>query len=79
MMAEAKAQAEVIRNAGFEMPTPEALGLTPVIMLIWYFEEFRGQAVPRDMDDFLHDHGFADREEFEQMMARQYVLWQNQR
>ncbi|MEO1345946.1 MAG: hypothetical protein AAFV74_17520, partial [Pseudomonadota bacterium] len=77
MMATAKAQADRIRQAGFDMPTPDDLGLSHVRLLMWYFETFRGQAVPQDMDVFLHDHGFASRAEFEQMMARQYLLWQH--
>ena len=77
MMATAKTQADRIRQAGFDMPTPDDLGLSNVRLLMWYFETFRGHSVPQDMDVFLHDHGFASREEFEQMMARQYLLWQH--
>ena len=77
MMATATAQADRIRQAGFDMPTPDDLGLSQVRLLMWYFETFRGRAAPQDMDVFLHDHGFASRAEFEQMMARQYLLWQH--
>ncbi|MEL7012531.1 MAG: TfuA-like protein [Pseudomonadota bacterium] len=77
LMAKAKAQAEIVRGAGYDMPTPDALGFSPVMLLMWYFEEFRRRPVPQDMDVFLHDHGFASRDDFEQMMARQYVLWQH--
>ncbi len=75
---EAQSKAATLHSAGFDRPTPVDLGLTPAALLMWYFEEFRDEAVPNDLNDFLINNDFSDREEFEQMMARQFVLWQEQ-
>lgn len=77
LMAEAKAQSDLLHSAGFDMPTPRSLGIAPVTLLVWYFEVFCGTAVPNDMDVFLQSSDYAHKDEFEQMMARQYILWQD--
>jgi hypothetical protein len=72
----ARSNAAAIRRSGYHLPTPLDIGMHPTALLIWYFEAFRQEAVPDDMDEFLYRNDFADRTAFEQMMARQYVLWQ---
>ena len=77
LMATAKSQADALVTAGFDAPTPADTGLSPVALLVWYFETLRREPVPPDMDLFLQIHDYPDRGAFEQMMARQYLLWQD--
>ncbi len=78
LLAEAQNMAATLDRAGIHNPTPDDLDLNPATLLIWYFEDLNGQAVPDDLDAYLLRHDFADRAECEQMMARAFVLWQDQ-
>jgi hypothetical protein len=77
--AEAKKQAKILHDAGYDMSTSPTVPMPPATLLVWYFEEALGQAVPHDIDLFVQSQDFADRGDFEQMMARQYLLWQHDR
>ena len=78
LLAEARHMAARLDQAGYPDPTPHDVGLTPATLLFWFFEDFNGAPVPDDMDAFLFSQDFKDRAEFEQMMARAFVLWQDQ-
>ncbi|WP_195819956.1 TfuA-like protein [Roseobacter sp. MH60115] len=78
LLAEAKRRAVSLDRAGLSHPEPSDLDINPGMLLIWYFEQVRDQAVPDDLAAFIKQNDFADRSEFEQMMARAYVLWQNE-
>ncbi|MEO0773803.1 MAG: TfuA-like protein [Pseudomonadota bacterium] len=78
LLAEAKHKADHLRAAGFDTPTPADTGLSGIALLMWYFESFRGEPVPQDMDHFLQAFDYPTRDAFEEMMARQYLLWQDQ-
>ncbi|MEO0369928.1 MAG: TfuA-like protein [Pseudomonadota bacterium] len=77
LLAAAKPKADALRTAGFDNPTLADTGLTSVALLMWYFETFRKEPVPHDMDLFLQIHDYGTRDAFEEMMARQYLLWQD--
>lgn len=77
--AQAKAieqQQAVLEGAGYRNSPDTRLDLNPTELLLWYFENHLHQAVPNDMDDYLEEFGFSDRSAFEQMMVRQFILWQ---
>ncbi|MEP2641554.1 TfuA-like protein [Roseobacter sp.] len=52
--------------------------IPPGMLPVWYFETFCARAMPPDLEAFLGQNDFADHAEFEQMMARTYILWQHQ-
>ncbi|GFE49717.1 hypothetical protein So717_14700 [Roseobacter cerasinus] len=78
LLAEAKRMGMALDRLGTPYPTASDLDINPAMLLIWYFEQVRNQAVPDDLDAFIGQNDFADRTEFEQMMARTYVLWQDE-
>jgi hypothetical protein len=67
-----------LQQAGFPDPTPNDLDLAPTTLLFWFFEDLNGMAVPNDLEAFMLTQDFADRSDFERMMARAFVLWQDQ-
>ncbi len=56
-------------------PKPENLSLTPIQLMLWYFEERLGQAIPDDLDAFARRLGLADRAEFYRLLAREYLFF----
>ncbi|SLN71802.1 TfuA-like protein [Roseovarius albus] len=78
LLAQARKMAERLEESGFRNPALNDLGLSPATILFWFFEDLNRSSVPDDLDDYLYRNDFADRLEFEQMMARAFVLWQNQ-
>ena len=55
-------------------PKPEDLGVTPVHLAIWYFEERLGRAVPDDLDGFARGLGLPDRASYYRLLAREYLF-----
>lgn len=55
-------------------PRPEDLGLVPAQLLLWYFEERLGRAIPDDLDSYARGLGFADRAAFYRMLARERLF-----
>jgi len=77
LLAEARRMAGRLQQAGFPDPAPDDLGLSPMTLLVWFFEDLNRMAVPDDLDAYLQSLDFLDRPEFEQMMARAFVLLQD--
>ena len=75
-----KAQHMRAALARADLPNPCArdIDLHPRHLLAWYCHEVWEQPVPDDLDAMLQHHDFTDRAAFEQMMARAYVLWQDE-
>ena len=78
VQAEARQMAERLERAGYPDPGPEDLGVAPGKLTLWFFEELKGMSIPEDLETFWRQQDFADQNEFEQMMAREFVLWQDQ-
>lgn len=59
---------------GLSDPEPADLGLTPIALAHWYFEERRGQAIPDNLDEFSRTIGLADRTVFYRLLTREYLF-----
>ena len=59
---------------GLPDPEPADLGLTPLALAHWYFEERRGQTIPDDLDEFARSIGLADRVGFYRLVTREYLF-----
>ncbi|WP_415400622.1 TfuA-like protein [Tateyamaria sp. SN3-11] len=78
LLAEAHRMRATFDRAGLPNPSPDDLDIHPRHLLSWYFHEVCGQPVPDDLDAAMQRHDIPDRADFEQMMARAYILWQDQ-
>lgn len=74
----ARRAAACLDRIGVAQPTLDDLDIHGAQLLIWYFEHLCGHSVPDDLDAFLAQNDIATRSEFEQIMARAYLLWQNE-
>ena len=64
----------VLMACGRPDPTPADLGLTPIQLTRWYFEERLGQSVPDDLDAVASRLGLAGRTEFYRLLSREYLF-----
>ncbi|WP_299690984.1 TfuA-like protein [uncultured Tateyamaria sp.] len=71
----ARHMAATLDTLGHPNPAPDSLDLQPGALLQWYFETVTHRPVPDDLDAYIKTSDFADRDAFEQMMARTYLLW----
>ncbi|MEL7259920.1 MAG: TfuA-like protein [Pseudomonadota bacterium] len=63
------------RDMAAQLDAATAPDLPPASLTLWYFETVRGMPIPDDLDAYMAQNDFADRADFEQMMARAHVLW----
>ncbi|MEL6450001.1 MAG: TfuA-like protein [Pseudomonadota bacterium] len=77
LRAQAQQHMAQLREMGVSEPTLDDVPISPGRLFVWFFEDHLGQSVPQDLDVYLAQNDLADRGEFEQMMARAYLLWQN--
>lgn len=70
---EADQMARLLRGFGSCNPDPRDLGLSTTRLVLWYFEQLLEIPVPEDLDAFIKENDIVSREEFEQMMVRQYI------
>ena len=70
----AKRKQAAIKDLGLSDPEPVDLGLTPIVLALWYFEKRLGQAMPDDLDAFSRALGLAGRAEFYRLIAREYLF-----
>ena len=77
VLREAARQGVLLRQYGYDVGAGWQIRLEPVELLIWYFETLLRRSIPHDLDNYLAEYSFGDRDEFEQMMARQFIVWHN--
>jgi hypothetical protein len=59
---------------GLDRPRPEDVGVTPAILLVWYFEQRLNEPLPDDIEAAARAQGFADRDHFCRALLREW-LW----
>lgn len=62
---EARRDLDLSAFAGVDIKPPQ--------LLAWYFESLLGESAPDDLDDYLFESGFRDREEFYRLLKRKYL------
>ena len=66
-----KARAEVRSRA--DVSTLAGIGIKPPQLLAWYFESQLGESIPVDLDAYLAESGFRDREDFYRLLQKNYL------
>lgn len=77
MLHEAARQKTLLLKCGYSSRSGPKIGLEPIELLIWYFKRKLEQPVPDDLDAYLSQFGFRSRDQFERMMVRQFIVWQD--
>ena len=63
--AQARREADLSPLAGVDIKPPQ--------LLAWYFESQLGESIPADLDEYLSETGFRDRDEFYRLLQRHYL------
>lgn len=63
--AEARSRADASTLAGIAIKPPQ--------LLAWYFESQLGEVIPVDLDAYLAESGFRDREDFYRLLQKNYL------
>ncbi len=55
-------------------PSPADVGLSPIQLVIWYFEDQLAEQIPDDLDAYVVSVGLAERSELYRLLAREYLF-----
>jgi len=66
---------ELLHRLGMPDPTPAQAGAHALELRLWFFETRLRRPAPDDIDRFLEEAGYPDRESFDRMLAREYIFW----
>lgn len=69
----ARAKARVLATQGFDDPEPQDVGLTPVQLRAWYFEQRLARPLPDDVERSAQNLGFASTTDFDRAVLREYL------
>ncbi|MCC2662661.1 MAG: TfuA domain protein core [Geminicoccaceae bacterium] len=69
----ARAKAECLRSDGATDADPCLIGMAPLALRRWFFEDCLGQPVPDDVAAFARASGFADAADFDGALVREYL------
>jgi hypothetical protein len=73
LAARARAKEALLASLGLEDARPEDLGVTPAVLLVWYFEHRLSASLPDDVDAALREQGFLGREHFDRALLREWL------
>lgn len=77
LAARARRKRDILQSLGIADPAPFHTGLAALELRRWYFEMRLGRHMPADMDDFLEEAGYPDKETFDRSITREYIFWSN--
>ncbi len=66
----------MLKKSGRSNLRPEDIGVPQIALLNWYFCHRMGQEMPAEIDTHISDIGLESREEFYQMLVREYLYVQ---
>jgi hypothetical protein len=69
----ARAKQAALAAQGLDQPRPEDVGITPVALLAWYFEQRLNEPMPDDVDSAARAQGFADRDHLYRALLREWL------
>jgi hypothetical protein len=58
---------------GLDQPRPEEAGVTPAVLLAWYFEHRLSEPLPDDVDAAARERGFESRDYFYRALLREWL------
>jgi hypothetical protein len=73
LVERARAKQAYLASRGLETPSAKDLGLTPLELRHWFFEQRRQHSLPDDMEQASRDQGFATLEAFDLALAAEYL------
>jgi hypothetical protein len=79
LAARARHKRAVLAERGLEDAAPATLGLTPIALVAWHFEERLGRSIPEDLDSHVRRLGFRGRPDFYRALAREWLYSQSGR
>lgn len=71
----ARRKRELLQSLELPDPVPSDTGLTVLELRRWFFEVRISRRMPTDIDGFLQETGYPDRESFDRAVAREYIFW----
>lgn len=73
LSGQARAKMDYLQSTGALDADPRLIGMTPLALRRWFFEDRQGQSMPDDVGAFARASGFADLADFDGALVREYL------
>jgi hypothetical protein len=73
LTSRARAKQALLAAHGLDQPRPEDVGVTPAVLLAWYFEHCLSEPLPDDVDAAAREQGFEGRDHFYRALLREWL------
>jgi hypothetical protein len=75
LAARARRKRDLLQSLRLPDPAPLHTGLSTLELRRWFFEMRLGRRMPAEIEDFLEEAGYPDKETFDRAIAREYIFW----
>lgn len=75
LAARARRKRDLLQSLRLPDPAPLHTGLSALELRRWFFEIRLSRRMPADIEDFLEEAGYPDKETFDRAIAREYIFW----